>query len=110
MRGIRIVVAATILSMSTLCLAAPRAGPKGADEVLRQNPQIRSLPGVPGGLRGDNIQDCPAGGPVDVSRSRCAVAYLPGTDNVYVFGLYPNTSKVWFVLKTDRAYRTSVYL
>jgi hypothetical protein len=91
-------------------VAAAGMGPQAADEVLRQNSQIKSLPGVPGGLRGDNIQGCPAGGPVDVSRSRCVVAYLPGTNDVYVFGLYANTSRVWFVLKTDRAYRTSVYL
>jgi hypothetical protein len=98
------------LLLSAVCMAGTRAGPKEADDLLRQNPQIRKLQGIPHDLRGDNVQDCPAGGAVDLSRSRCVVAYVPNTDNVFVFALYPNSRRVWIALRTDRAYKSSVFL
>lgn len=111
MRTIRIILIVCAWLVSPVCVAGAPAGPAAADAILRQNPQIKTLAGVPGNLKGASVKDCPAGGRPDISRSRCVVAYVPGAAQPYeknygvvqsfVLVLHPNSPKVWGVFKKD---------
>lgn len=111
MRITRIIFVVCTWSISQVCMAGAPAGPSAADAILRQNPQIKTLAGVPGNLKGASVKDCPAGGRPDISRSRCVVAYAPGTTQPheknygvaqsFVLVLHPNSPKVWGVFKKD---------
>ena len=92
--------------------AAPEGGPAAADEILRQNPQLKALPGIPPNLKGANVQACPSSATRDFSRNRCVVAYVPPTApqmdmtkparvQSFVLVLHPESSKVWTVLQVD---------
>lgn len=110
MKTLRMVAALGAWLLAAPCLAGVPAGPEAADDILRQNPQIKSLAGVPSNLKGVSVQDCPSGRNPDISRSRCVVVYVPNAAKPFqkeysaarsfVLVLHPDSPKVWGVFDT----------
>ena len=100
---------APVAIWATFASSLAVGAPVSADDILRQNPQIRNLAGVPQMLKVAAVENCPAGRTPDISRSLCVTAYESsqpsqgnrGSAQAFIFILYPKSPKVWLVFQTQ---------